>query len=176
MLVCEYQLNINYLIKLPDAKFTGYGRDNDQINLRYWNLSLSPFFNQEWHNYSNLNINDYSIQLANYDVRFTSNRRLNIFSNLNNIDLKNENYFHFLGIQKKEAEFVITAEDRFETFIINDQKSIETDFFLGFEDKQEVQKTLEKIDGFVSSLTGKEQDPKTLVPLRTYSLTILFMD
>ena len=162
-------LNINYLIKLPDAKFTGYGRDNDQINLRYWNLSLSPFFNQEWHNYSNLNINDYSIQLANYDVRFTSNRRLNIFSNLNNIDLKNENYFHFLGIQKKEAEFVITAEDRFETFIINDQKSIVTDFFLRFEDKQKVQKTLEKIDSFILSLTGKEQDRKTLVPLRTYT-------
>ena len=87
-------LNINYLIKLPDAKFTGYGRDNDQINLRYWNLSLSPFFNQEWQNYRNLNITDYSIQLANYDVRFTSSKRLNIFSNLNNIDLKNDIFNH----------------------------------------------------------------------------------
>ena len=163
------KLNLDYLIKLPDARFTGYGRENDQINLRYWNLSLSPFFNEEWHNYSNINITDYSVQHANYEVQFTSNKKLNIFSNLNNIDSKKENHFHFSGTQKKEAEFVITAEDQFETFLINDQKIIETNFFLGFDDKQEVQKTLEKIDGFVSSLIGKEQEGKTLVPLRTYS-------
>lgn len=162
-------LNLDYLIKLPDASFTGYGRDNDQINLRYWNLSLSPFFNEEWHNYSNINITDYSVQHANYKVQFTSNKKLNIFSNLNNIDSKNENNFHFLGTQKKEAEFVITAEDRFEKFVINDQKLIETNFYLGFDNKQEVQKTLEKIDGFVSSLIGTEKVGKTLVPLRTYS-------
>ena len=102
-------------------------------------------------------------------MQFTSNKKLNIFSNLNNIDSKKENHFHFSGTQKKEAEFVITAEDQFETFLINDQKIIETNFFLGFDDKQEVQKTLEKIDGFVSSLIGKEQEGKTLVPLRTYS-------
>ena len=163
------KLDLDYLIKLPDGRFTGYGRDNDQINLRYWNIALSPFFREEWHNYSNINITDYSVQHANYEVQFTSNKKLNIFSNLNNIDSKNENNFHFLGTQKKEAEFVITAEEGFETFVISDQKSIETDFFLGFDDKQEVQKTIEKIDGFVSSLIGKEQDGKTLVPLRTYS-------
>ena len=160
---------MSYIIKLPDSKFTGYGFDNDQINLRYWILSLSPFFNQEWHNYSNLNINDYSILLANYDVRFTSNKRFNIYSNLINVDSKNENDFNFSGTQIKDVEFVITLEDRFETFTLNNQKSIVTDFFLEFDDKQKVQKTLEKISGFVSRLTGKGQDFKILVPLKAYN-------
>ena len=38
------EIHLNYSIKLPDQKFTGFGIKNKKsINLRYWHISLAPF-------------------------------------------------------------------------------------------------------------------------------------
>ena len=43
------EIHLNYSIKLPDQKFTGFGIKNKKsINLRYWHISLAPFIKDKW--------------------------------------------------------------------------------------------------------------------------------
>jgi len=50
-------IKASYIIKIPDAKFTGYGKTSTGYNLRYWYLTPVVFTNS-WQLMSNLNIDD----------------------------------------------------------------------------------------------------------------------
>ena len=58
-------ISLTYEVILPDAKFTGYGYNaKGDALLRYWYIALSPIYENQWKNYSHLNLDDYSIQAA----------------------------------------------------------------------------------------------------------------
>jgi len=38
------EIEINYLIKLPDSKFTGYGYDDDNFYLKNWIIVFSNIY------------------------------------------------------------------------------------------------------------------------------------
>ncbi len=51
-------LQLDYIVKLPDAKFTDYGiTKRGDYNLRYWFMTPA-FYNNGWQYYSNKNLND----------------------------------------------------------------------------------------------------------------------
>ncbi len=56
-----------YVVKLPDAVFTGYGKNETSYNLRYWYL-VPAVFDSKWHTLSNLNLDDFYMNPTNYDI------------------------------------------------------------------------------------------------------------
>ena len=53
-----YTIHLDYLVKIPNAKFTKYGiTDEGHVNLRYWYITPA-IYNGEWHYYSNKNLDD----------------------------------------------------------------------------------------------------------------------
>ena len=54
----SYKIHLEYLVKLPNAKFTQYGiNKEDEINLRYWYITPA-IYNGTWQYYSNKNLDD----------------------------------------------------------------------------------------------------------------------
>ncbi|WP_424197853.1 metalloprotease [Algibacter sp.] len=54
----SYTIQLEYLVKIPNAKFTKYGiTDDGNINLRYWYITPA-IYNGEWQYYSNKNLDD----------------------------------------------------------------------------------------------------------------------
>ena len=53
-----YTIQLEYLVQIPNAKFTGYGiTDSGDLNLRYWYITPA-IYNGEWQYYSNKNLDD----------------------------------------------------------------------------------------------------------------------
>ncbi|MGB1308066.1 MAG: metalloprotease, partial [Oceanihabitans sp.] len=71
----SYTLNLEYVIKLPNNKFTRYGITSlKNINLRYWYITPAVF-NGKWHLYSNKDLNDAFVPKANlnFEISFPEN-------------------------------------------------------------------------------------------------------
>ena len=76
-------ISLDYKLILPDAKFTGYGYNlTNEALLRNWYITLSPIYNKKWRNYSNLNLNDNSIQAAEYKLKIKAPNGITVQSNL----------------------------------------------------------------------------------------------
>jgi len=62
-------LTINYSIRIPNNKFTGYGRSPEgNYNLRYWYLVPAVYKNLKWHAYSNIDIDHMYMDVADYNL------------------------------------------------------------------------------------------------------------
>ena len=91
-------ISLTYEVILPDAKFTGYGYNaKGDALLRYWYIALSPIYENQWKNYSHLNLDDYSIQAASYDLRLITPQGTSAQSNL--VNNKSEDGVHYFSGQ-----------------------------------------------------------------------------
>ena len=60
----SYTIHLEYLVKIPNAKFTKYGiTDEGHVNLRYWYITPA-IYNGAWQYYSNKNLDDLFIPKA----------------------------------------------------------------------------------------------------------------
>ena len=79
------KIEIKYDVVLPDAKFTGYGyNDEGDVYLRYWYIALSPIFEDKWQNYSHLNLDDFSIKAADYTLKLSAPKDFSVETSLEN--------------------------------------------------------------------------------------------
>ncbi|WP_208021462.1 gluzincin family metallopeptidase [Flavicella sediminum] len=63
-------ITANYSVKIPNAKFTGYGKDElGNYNLRHWYLQPAVFSNKKWQASSNLDMDNLYQQAADYDIQ-----------------------------------------------------------------------------------------------------------
>ena len=75
---------LTYAVKLPSAKFTGYGYTNrGEYFLENWYLSPTVFSNGEWRPYSNKNLDDLYTDVANTTVNLIYPSGLHFASNYN---------------------------------------------------------------------------------------------
>lgn len=74
-------ISSTYSVKIPNDKFTKYGRNNTTYNLRYWYLSPA-IYSDNWHLQNNLNIDDLYIDYTNYEIDLTVPSQFVVNSNL----------------------------------------------------------------------------------------------
>jgi hypothetical protein len=119
-------ISLNYELILPDAKFTGYGYNfiNEAL-LRHWYIALSPIYDKQWRNYSHLNLNDYSIQAAAYDLRIAVTDGITVQSNLVKNESKNGVHY-FSGKSNREVLVYFTKDNPFKVLKINNDRSLLT--------------------------------------------------
>ncbi len=63
------KISVSYTVKIPIDKFTRYGYEFDNYNLRYWYLTPAVF-QEKWHLLSNLDMDDYYMNPSNYSISF----------------------------------------------------------------------------------------------------------
>ncbi len=125
------EIEINYLIKLPDSKFTGYGYDDDNFYLKNWIIVFSNIYDSEWSSQSNLNLDDQSLKKSTYKLKISFDNNYNLFSNLKvkNIkivdDIKKIDLF---GTEIKDVRINLLIENDFKTFLTK-KNEIESDIF-----------------------------------------------
>ena len=110
------EIIIDYSIKLPDSRFTGFGYDDDNFYLKNWIIVLSSLNKSKWAKQSNLNLDDQSINFSDYYIVFKIKKDYKLFSNLDKLseDLINDQKIISLnGINKKEIKINILKEDVF---------------------------------------------------------------
>ena len=133
------EINIAYKVKIPNAKFTSYGKTKTGYHLRYWYLSPAVFKN-DWKIMSNLNMDDLLTNVSNYEVKISLPKHYFLSSNLYEYKTPKGVLNEYLLIGKNKTEVVLSIDtiDKFRSFKTTDI-DIKTDLH-----KKSVNKTLSK--------------------------------
>jgi len=123
------QLFFTYTIRLPDAKFTGYGHLNNQgFNLKDWYFTPAVF-DDDWKLYNNINLDDLYTDVTDTRINFTYPEDLFLASNYRTSNISNfpgGHHVQLLGDNRKNCEIILTADDRF-TKHVTEHVTITTD-------------------------------------------------
>ena len=153
-------INATYLVKIPNAKYTKYGKDQQNFHLRYWYLTPAVF-NNGWQLMSNLNTDDLFIEPTNYLINLKTNSPLTIVSNLEVHKLTNTN-FKITGNNKTDVLLYIGKEKKFNTHI-TDKLSIQTDIPIKDLSKNLTTDLLNREVNFIENYLGEYPFKKILL-------------
>ena len=161
-------ISLDYELILPDAKFTGYGCNlENEALLRYWYIALSPIYDKQWRNYSHLNLDDYSIQAATYNLRLKASDGITVQSNL--IKKRSEDgVYYFSGKSNREVLVYFTQENPFQVLKTNNDRSLLTNIFEESEDQDHPIDKAKRIDDFVTKVFDFKGENKFLIPALVY--------
>ncbi|MGX1023235.1 metalloprotease [Psychroflexus sp. MBR-150] len=93
----SYKINISYFVKVPDAKFTNFGVDGDQLKLKYW-LLKPAFYKDRWFIYSHRRLFDMPQQVLDLKLKFKMPSSYNLVSSLKDeivYKSNNQNIYEF---------------------------------------------------------------------------------
>ena len=166
------EIIVDYSIKLPDSRFTGFGYDDDNFYLKNWIIVLSSLNKSKWAKQSNLNLDDQSINFSDYYIVFKIKKDYKLFSNLDKLseDLINDQKIISLnGINKKEIKINILKEDVFLKF---ENKGIitETDIFK-LSSISDAKYNYNRVSEFISNYFVDNKPNKLMVSKNDYDLS-----
>ena len=110
-------INITYIIKIPNAKYTGYGFYKNGYRLRYWYITPA-IYNQGWQLMSNLNLDDLFEDYTTFNIELKIPKQLYLTGSLKQIkkSSKTENSFHLYGKNEKDVLVDIQKINTFKKF------------------------------------------------------------
>lgn len=148
-------IDISYTVKIPNAKFTRYGKKKTGYLLRYWYL-IPAVFEDHWKIMSNLNMDDLVTNPSNYAIKITLPKNYYLNSNLNQhkTPKKETNEFVLTGKNKTEVLLNIDIIDNFNSFKTNDI-DIKTDLYSQSIDKKLTTDILNRQLSFIKSFLGE---------------------
>ena len=123
-----YTINLSYVVKLPEDRFTRFGVTNqNNYKLKYWLITPSVF-DGKWHAYSNKNTDDYFQYPTHFSITFTFPSHYQLFTDLNVVEeqtLQNEKQLKLEGDQRMHTDLYF---EQFPTFtsVATDQVEVVT--------------------------------------------------
>jgi hypothetical protein len=167
-------LALDYQVAIPDAKFTGYGYNaKGDILLRNWYIALSPIYDSHWKNYSHLNLDDFSIQAAEYSLKLSVPEGTTVQTNLQKN--KVEDGVHYFSSQhSRDVSLYFSKDNPFQTFKTAEDRFILTDVFKKSENKEVNFTKVKRIDEFISNVFDFKGKDKYLVPALIYDKNPFF--
>ncbi|MBL6877287.1 MAG: hypothetical protein ISR03_03620, partial [Flavobacteriales bacterium] len=164
------EIEIDYQVKLPDSKFTGYGFDNNNnYYLKNWLIVFSNISGSEWYSQSNLNLNDQSLEKSRYKMKFSFDKYYYLFSNLTInkteiiIDRKN---VYLSGSDINNVKINLLIDKKYRKFQ-NINNEIETDIFK-ISSTEEAEIKVKRVNNFVKNYFNDNSNLKLLVPKSDY--------
>lgn len=120
-------ISTSYTVKLPNAKFTGYGKNQEGYHLRFWYLNPAVY-QKGWNLMSNLNIDDQYSDTADFQIEISLPKKYVLESNLYQYEIKKENTvdYYLIGKQKKDIILNIDKTPNFQSFK-TDRINVKTD-------------------------------------------------
>ncbi|MDG1247642.1 MAG: hypothetical protein P8N64_04715, partial [Flavobacteriaceae bacterium] len=165
------EIEINYQVKLPDSKFTGYGFDNKNYYLKNWIIVFSNISGSDWYSQSNLNLNDQSLKKSIYKMKISFDKDYYLFSNLtiNKTEvLTNTKSVYLTGSDINDVKIDLLIDQNYRKFK-NINNEIETDIFKTSSVK-EAAKKVKRVNDFVKDYFNDNSDLKLLVAKSDYEL------
>jgi hypothetical protein len=107
------KIDIQYKLKLPHTKFTGYGKNKEGFHLKNWYL-IPAVYKDRWKPLSHLDIDNYNHDLTDFNVLITLPQELLVSSNLEVIDQQPEFLMQGKGVTNFDLE--ILYENEFNSF------------------------------------------------------------
>lgn len=122
-------IDIVYDVKIPNAKFTGYGKTKTGYHLRYWYL-IPAVFKDNWKIMSNLNMDDLMTNISDYSIIIEFPKYFSLCSNLNDHKVSESvvNEYLLTGHEKTEAILSIDTNGSFKT-LKTENIEIKTDLY-----------------------------------------------
>ena len=160
-------LHTTYTVKIPNEKFTKYGKTKTGYHLRFWHITPAVY-QRKWHLMSNLNMDDLYEDLADYAINIKIPKKYVLKSNLHQVRKKgitNTNY-SLKGKKKKDIILHIDSLKKFITFKTKN-KRIKTDLFLKTIPKDTTTKIIVKQIKFIENFLGKNPHQELLVDATT---------
>mgnify|MGYP001157560340 FL=1 len=176
----QIKINLNYVVKIPDDKFTGVGINSGKgVLLRDLFVTVAPRYNDEWLLNSNLGFRDYSSLPSDYSFQWSYPADYNLLSNLNEIsaetspdDTLNTSLLRDEGVSS--AEFVFDLTDSFQTVEISPNLSIVTNLLPGKNDEVDIESSVRRIDAFTKRILDTLSNKKLLVLRKDYAKNPIF--
>lgn len=161
------RISIMYTIKVPSAKFTGYGKTKMGYHLRFWQI-VPAIYNKKWHIMSNLNIDDLYQDVANYVIKIEIPKKYTLESNLYQSEIKKENTtsYHLVGNKKKDIILHINQGKKFRSFKTKTQE-IKTDAYTKNISLKTTTSIITKQIQFIESYIGKHPHTEIFVDANT---------
>ncbi|WP_418650921.1 aminopeptidase [Tenacibaculum aestuariivivum] len=160
-------LTATYIVKIPNATFTKYGKTKTGYHLRFWYITPSVY-KKKWHLMSNLNIDDLYENLSNYAININIPKKYTLVSNLYQKKTNKKNYtnYYLVGKRKKDIILHIDSLNRFKSFKIKD-KEIKTDAYLKTIPADTTSKIINKQINFIENFLGKHPHPEIFIDATT---------
>ena len=111
------KISLNYTVKIPSAKFTGYGKTKEGFHLRFWYITPAVY-DQGWQLMSNLNIDDLYEKATDFTIDLDIPKEYILESNLYQHKTKKDaltNYY-LVGKSKTDVILGINKKEQLKTF------------------------------------------------------------
>lgn len=103
-------IKITYIVKVPNAKFTGYGKTKTGYHLRYWYISPAVF-NESWQLMSNLNIDDLYEYGTDFKIELTVPKPYVVESNLYTYETKKATTNEYYLVGKNKTDIILSINE-----------------------------------------------------------------
>ena len=118
----KFSIFITYKIKLPSNKFTSYGySDNGDFMLKNWLITPARFQNGHFAMYSNVNLDDSSNAISDYQINLTLPAKYDLTTDLNKTSESGSKVI-LEGIQRSQFSIYLAKKTDFQSFILPDLK------------------------------------------------------
>ena len=169
------KIDLKYLVKIPDDKFTGVGINSSKgILLRDLFISVAPRYDGEWLLNSNLGFRDYSGTPSNYEFNWEYPATYTLLSNLSEKSSQsksstNTKTSRFIDKNISSPEFVFDLKDSLKTIKISENFSIVTDILPNKNADVDFEASLQRIDAFTKKILKPLPNKKLLVLKKDYA-------
>lgn len=149
------KISLTYTVKIPSAKFTGYGRTKEGFHLRFWYMTPAVYRNG-WLLMSNLNIDDLYEDATDFTINFKIPKEYILESNLNQkkTALKNFNSYFLEGTNKTDITLGINTKKQLKSFKTKNT-SVHTNLLNKKIDDQSATDILNRELDFIETFLGK---------------------
>lgn len=130
------RINLTYNVKIPNSKFTSYGKTKTGYHLRYWYLVPAVFHNN-WKIMSNLNMDDLLTSTSTFELKIRLPKYYYLNSNLNEYKTSKGALNEYLLTGKKRTEVLLNIDikNKYRSFTTN-KFEIKTDLLNANIDKK----------------------------------------
>ncbi len=125
------KISITYIIKIPNAKFTNYGKTKEGYHLRFWYITPAVY-NNGWQLMSNLNIDDLYEIGTDFTIEINIPKEYVLESNLYQYKTEKENVTNYYLVGKNKTDIIlgINKNKQLKTFKTK-KTTVYTDVFDG---------------------------------------------
>lgn len=161
------KISINYIVKIPNAKFTGYGKTKTGYHLRFWYLAPAVYKN-DWQLMSNLNIDDLYEEGTDFKIALNVPKEYVVESNLYQYETKKEKVNNYFLIGKNKTDIIVGIHKKaqlktFKTSTI----AVHTDVFPKELDDKLTTNILSRELLFIEKYLGKYPHPEIYIDKAT---------
>lgn len=164
-------INLRYTLKIPSAKFTSYGVNKENYNLRYWHI-IPAVYEGTWQLMSHLNMDDLHQNPTDYSVRLHVPEGYYVASNLN-IAKESEKEYELTGTALQDFQLHLSLKKEFYHFKID--KGLVSTNLNEIEISKEIKKDiLNRQVNFLADKLGKYPHEKLFINKTSYHKNPLY--